>query len=145
MASGAVGSGLALQLCRSSWVRGELGAEGWHVVFGRRGRKSNNRRQLAGPKVNTMGSLQAPSGPAPTFDDVWRVFQETNTRFQATDRRFKATERVMKERAAETDRIVKDQSKSVGALGNRLGLFALVQSGDSVKIRNDARFAPKVW
>ena len=92
-----------------------------------------------------MGSLQVPSGPAPTFDDVWRVFQETNTRFQATDRRFKATERVMKERAAETDRIVKDQSKSVGALGNRLGLFVLAQRGDSVEIRNDARFAPKLW
>lgn len=80
---------------------GEQSAEGWHVVFGGRGRKSNNRRQLAGPKVKTMGSLQAPSGPAPTFDDVWRVFQETNTRFQETDRQFKATERVMKERAAE--------------------------------------------
>ena len=92
-----------------------------------------------------MGSLQAPSGPAPTFDDVWRVFQEINPRFQETDRQFKATERVMKARAAETDRIVKDQSKSVCALGNRLGLFVLVQSGDSVEIRNDAQFAPKLW
>jgi hypothetical protein len=85
-----------------------------------------------------MSNLQAPSGPAPTFDDVWRMFQETNTRFQETDRQFqetdrqfKATERLMKERAAETDRIVKDLSKSVGALGNRLGDFVegLVKPG----------------
>ena len=77
-----------------------------------------------------MSNLQAPSGPAPTFDDVWRMFQETNTRFQETDRQFKATERVMKDRAAETDRIVKDLSRSVGALGNWLGDFveALPQS-----------------
>ena len=64
-----------------------------------------------------MSNLQTPAGPAPTFDDVWRMFQETD--------------RLMKERAAETDRIVKDLSKSVGALGNRLGEFveAMVKPG----------------
>ena len=54
-----------------------------------------------------MPSIQMPSGPAPTLDDVWRMFQETNIRFQETDRQFKKsdrksqeTERLMKERAA---------------------------------------------
>ena len=78
-----------------------------------------------------MPSIPMPSGPAPTFDDVWRMFQETNIRFQETDRKSQETDRLMKERAAETDRIIKDLSKSVGALGNRLGDFveALVKPG----------------
>ena len=61
--------------------------------------------------------------PAPSFNDVWRMFQETALRFQET-------ERLMKERSAETDRklqetdrMVKNLSKNLGELGNRLGEF----------------------
>jgi len=50
--------------------------------------------------------------------------------FQETDLRFKETERLMRERDAETaqrfqetDRIVKNLSKNLGDLGNRLGEF----------------------
>ena len=42
---------------------------------------------------------------APTFNDVWRMFQETNLKFQ------------------ETDRLLKEIGKRLGALGNRLGEF----------------------
>jgi hypothetical protein len=35
--------------------------------------------------------------------------------------------------------------EDVGLYAYRQGLFVLAQSGDSVEIRNDARFAPKVW
>ena len=35
--------------------------------------------------------------------------------------------------------------EGVGLYAYRQGLFVLAQSGDSVEIRNDARFAPKVW
>ena len=35
--------------------------------------------------------------------------------------------------------------EDVGLNASRQGLFVLAQSGDSVEIRNDARFAPKVW
>ena len=50
--------------------------------------------------------------PAPSFNDVWRMFQETDRKFQETDRRFQ-----------ETDRIIKNLSKNLGELGNRLGEF----------------------
>jgi len=42
--------------------------------------------------------------PAPSFADVWRMFQETDLKFKETDRKFQETERLMKERAAESDR-----------------------------------------
>ncbi|CAK0773227.1 DUF3782 domain-containing protein [Gammaproteobacteria bacterium] len=48
----------------------------------------------------------------PTFDDVWRLFQETDRRFQETDRRFQ-----------ETDRKIEKVSEAIGRLGNRLGDF----------------------
>ncbi len=44
--------------------------------------------------------------PAPTFNDVWRMFQETDRlmkeRAAESDRKFQETERLMKERAAES-------------------------------------------
>jgi len=83
--------------------------------------------------------------PAPTFSDVWRMFQETDRKFQETerlmkersletervmkersletDRKFQETERVMKERAAETATVIKNLSKRLGDIGNRLGEF----------------------
>ena len=65
--------------------------------------------------------------PAPSFGDVWRMFQETDRQMKETDRqikeRFAETERLMKERADENDKIIKNLSKSLGELGNRLGEF----------------------
>jgi len=80
-----------------------------------------------------------------TFQDVWRMFQENARSFKETERLMKEraaeTERLMKERTAETerlmkdrdaetalrfketDRIVKNLSKNIGDLGNRLGEF----------------------
>jgi len=69
--------------------------------------------------------------PAPTFDDVWRMFQETDRQIKEraaeTDRQFKETalqmketDRQLKERAAETERLVKKMTQSIGNLGNRL-------------------------
>ena len=80
-----------------------------------------------------------------TFQDVWRMFQENAQSFKETERLMKErtaeTERLMKERTAETerlmkdrdaetalrfketDRIVKNLSKNIGDLGNRLGEF----------------------
>ncbi|HAT49259.1 MAG: DUF3782 domain-containing protein [Nitrospirae bacterium] len=70
---------------------------------------------------------------APTFDDVWRMFQENAAQMRDTDRRFKETDRQMQETARqmketdlkiqETDRIVKEVSKKIGALGSRWGEF----------------------
>ena len=45
----------------------------------------------------------------PILDDVWRLFQET--------------ERLMKESADETNRQIKQLSKNLGDIGNRLGEF----------------------
>ena len=71
-----------------------------------------------------MPILRTPSDPPPRFDDVWRMFQES-------DRRSRKTARLMKERAAETGRMVKALTISIGTLGNRLGDFveAMVKPG----------------
>ncbi|MBF0161010.1 MAG: DUF3782 domain-containing protein [Magnetococcales bacterium] len=77
---------------------------------------------------------------AVTFDDVWRMFQETaaqmretdrkfqetDRKFQETDRQFKETDRQFKEtdrQFKETDRKIREVSASVDRLGNRLGEF----------------------
>ncbi|MFZ1640856.1 MAG: DUF3782 domain-containing protein [Candidatus Contendobacter sp.] len=66
----------------------------------------------------------------PTFDDIWRLFQETRLQFQETerflkeqaqetDRRFQETDR----RSQETDRKIKEVTMNIGRLGNKLGDF----------------------
>jgi len=72
--------------------------------------------------------------PAPTFADVWRMFQETDRQLKETDRqlkeraletdrRFQETERVIKEDALETRKRIKEVTDNIGRLGNRLGEF----------------------
>ena len=84
---------------------------------------------------------------APTFNDVWRMFQETDHKFQETnhkfqetnhkfqetdhkfqetDHKFQETDRKFQEtnlKFQETDRLLKEIGKRLGALGNRLGEF----------------------
>ena len=50
--------------------------------------------------------------PAPTFDDVTRLFQETDRKFQETDRQLQ-----------ETYRILREQGKQIGGLGEKFGSF----------------------
>jgi hypothetical protein len=50
-----------------------------------------------------------PNDP-PTFEKVWRMFQETDRKFQETDRQMK-----------ETDRQMKETDKKIGELTNRFG------------------------
>jgi Holliday junction resolvase-like predicted endonuclease len=66
----------------------------------------------------------------PTFDDIWRMFQETERRsqetermfqeterrFQESDRRFQETERLLKESSLETERWLKEQFKETDQL-----------------------------
>lgn len=56
---------------------------------------------------------------APTFDDVWRMFQEMGQQMKETDRKFQETDRQMKE----TDRKLQELSRQLGSHGNRLGEF----------------------
>jgi hypothetical protein len=58
--------------------------------------------------MNTL----TPNDPAPTLEEIWRLFRETDRKFQETDQRIK-----------ETDRQIKAMSKKIGELGNRLGEF----------------------
>ncbi len=79
--------------------------------------------------------------PAPTFEDVWRMFQETD--------------RQMKERAAEFERDKNHQA--LGAVAAMVmsdavkdyalahGLYVLRQNGDSIEIGNPDGFTPTVW
>ncbi|CAK0771680.1 DUF3782 domain-containing protein [Gammaproteobacteria bacterium] len=79
------------------------------------------------------------------FQDTDRKFQETDRKFQDTDRKFQDTDRILKERSVETDRFLKERSaetdrilrerstefdrrmkelsKRLGDIGNRLGEF----------------------
>ena len=66
----------------------------------------------------------------PTYDDILRLFQETDRKFQETDRKFQETERKFWETSQETDRKFQETSReikvvneSIGRLGNRLGDF----------------------
>jgi hypothetical protein len=88
------------------------------------------------------------SEPAPTLDDVWRLFRETEHQFQETERQFQETERQFQEndrkikearteterrirdareqterQFRETDRKIQEVSEQIGNLGNRLGEF----------------------
>lgn len=67
--------------------------------------------------------MQSDTSPAPTLDDILRLFQETDRKFQETERRFQETERIIKESQRETAREIKAVNASVGRLGNRLGEF----------------------
>ncbi|MBF0339880.1 MAG: DUF3782 domain-containing protein [Magnetococcales bacterium] len=62
-----------------------------------------------------------------TFEDVWKMFQETDHRFQETDRKFQETDRKFREMREETDRqiqAVSNQMKETDRrLGGRLGEF----------------------
>lgn len=138
-------------------------------------------------------------------EDIWRLFAETDRRFQESERRFQDTERLLAAQSAETDRLLKarsdetdrkirELSKNLGEIGNRLGEFVehidrhvqrmkklkrmlpayrhhqafgavaalvvpdnlaqyaqqqgfyvLAQSGDTVKVRNEAGFTAKAW
>jgi len=49
---------------------------------------------------------------APTFDDVWRMFQETDRKMQENARQME-----------ETDRRLKEVTRQLGSHGNRLGEF----------------------
>ncbi len=71
--------------------------------------------------------------PAPTLEEIWRLFKETDRKFQETDRRFIETDRQFKEtdrQLKETDRQlretaqrIKEIGEQIGHLGNRLGEF----------------------
>jgi hypothetical protein len=71
--------------------------------------------------------MTIPQPPAPTFEDVWRMFQETDRKFQETDRKFQETDRKFQE----TDRKIQEVTQNLGRLGNRLGDFVeeLVKPG----------------
>jgi hypothetical protein len=86
-------------------------------------------------RANTMSTNQ------PTYDDILRLFQETNVlmkelfvsqketdrKFQETDRKFweasQETDRKFQETTQQTSREIKAVNESIGRLGNRLGDF----------------------
>jgi hypothetical protein len=57
-----------------------------------------------------------PNDP-PSFEKVWKMFQDTDRKFQETDRKFQET----REQIAATDRQMKETDKRVGELTNRFG------------------------
>jgi hypothetical protein len=79
--------------------------------------------------------------PAPTLEDIWRLFRETDRKMQETDRRLKETESLIKEQSTQLSAQLKEYSaqlkesernwekrskeldKKIGRLSNRLGEF----------------------
>ena len=59
----------------------------------------------------------------PTYDDILRLFQETDRKFQETERKFWETSQETDRKFQETSREVKVVNESIGRLGNRLGDF----------------------
>jgi len=66
----------------------------------------------------------------PTYDDILRLFQETDRKFQETERKFWETSQETDRKFQETDRKFQETSReikvvneSIGRLGNRLGDF----------------------
>ena len=63
----------------------------------------------------------------PTYDDILRLFQETDRKFQETDRKFweasQETDRKFQEISRQTSQEIKAVNESIGRLGNRLGDF----------------------
>jgi hypothetical protein len=57
-----------------------------------------------------------PNDP-PSFEKVWKMFQETDRKFQETDRSFQE----LRERMKDTDRQMKETDKKVGELTSRFG------------------------
>jgi len=57
-----------------------------------------------------------PNDPAPTLEEVWRLFRETDRKFQETDRKIQENAAQLKE----TERLLRQQ---VGDLSRRLGAF----------------------
>jgi hypothetical protein len=84
------------------------------------------------------------STPQPTYDDILRLFQETDRKFQETalqfqetdrqmqetdrrmqesDRRLQETERLLKEQSRETDRQIRQVNQQISKLGGAWGRF----------------------
>jgi hypothetical protein len=75
----------------------------------------------AGDDVKTAQKFTIdPDGP-PTFEKVWKMFQETDRKFRETKEQIEATGRQIKEQIAATDRQMKETDKRVGELTNRFG------------------------
>lgn len=79
-----------------------------------------------------------PNDPAPTLEDIWRLFRETDRRFQETAREFQETKQLLKQQSEEFDRKMQQRSEDfdrkmqqrdkefndrLGKLTNRLGDF----------------------
>jgi hypothetical protein len=64
----------------------------------------------------TQGFAIDPNDP-PTFEKVWKMFQETDRKFQETDRKLQETRKQIEA----TDRQMKETDKRVGELTNRFG------------------------
>ena len=66
----------------------------------------------------------------PTFDDILRLFQETDCQFKEIDRRMQETDRRMQE----TDRQLRELGKQIGGLGAKFDSFT---EGFKLKIPED--------
>jgi hypothetical protein len=74
-----------------------------------------------------MMNTLIPTDPAPTLEDIWRLFRETDRQQKENALQIREmsreTDRQIKEMSKETNRQIKAVNKKIGELGNRLGEF----------------------
>lgn len=58
-----------------------------------------------------------------SYEEILRLFKETDLKFKETDLKFQETDSLLTEKFRETDRLIKQTQKAIGELGNRLGQF----------------------
>jgi hypothetical protein len=64
------------------------------------------------------------SAAQPTYDDILRLFQETDRKFKETDRKFEETDRQIQEtdrQIQETDRQIQETGRQLRELGKQIG------------------------
>jgi hypothetical protein len=71
--------------------------------------------------METMQEFAIDPQDPPTFEKVWKMFQETDRKFQEMSREAREEDRKLREQMKETDRQMKETDKRLGKLTNRFG------------------------
>ena len=78
----------------------------------------------------------------PTFDDVWKLFQEEHLQRLANIKRLLPSYTGKRVLGAVTGMVILE---NVAQYAYRQGLFVIAQTGDHLTISNDSNFQAKTW
>jgi len=90
---------------------------------------------MSAKNKNTVNEPYTGYGEPATFEQVWKLFMETDKKFKETDRKFQETDRLLTEKFQETDKKIKELSNLFTSQWGRL-IESLVE-GDLVRLLNE--------